>query len=67
MVLMLFFVIMVVVMLNINLWGFKEVDLFRWLCKLIIVCVKINCMKLVYVMVVDCGIVDDRYGKEKYY
>lgn len=24
-------------------------------------------MKLVYVMMVDCGIVDDRYGKEKYY
>lgn len=62
-----FSVIMAVVTSNINLRGFKEVDLPRWLRKLIIVCAKINCMKLAYVTTADCRTVDDRHGKEKYY
>lgn len=62
-----FSVIMAVVTSNINLRGFKEVDLPRWLRKLIIVCAKINCMKLAYVTTSDCGTMDDKHGKEKYY
>ncbi|XP_061194170.1 neuronal acetylcholine receptor subunit alpha-5-like [Saccostrea echinata] len=62
-----FSVIMAVVTSNINVRGFKEVDLPRWFRKLVIFCAKLNCMKLTYVRDTDCRAKDDEHAKEKYY
>ncbi|XP_078316181.1 neuronal acetylcholine receptor subunit alpha-9-like isoform X4 [Crassostrea virginica] len=57
-------VIMAVLTSNINIRGFKEVDLPRWLRAVIIIGAKINCMKLAYVTKADCGMHED---KERYH
>ncbi|XP_048733396.1 neuronal acetylcholine receptor subunit alpha-10-like isoform X2 [Ostrea edulis] len=63
-----FSVIMAVVTSNINVRGFKEVDLPKWFRKFIIFCAKVNGMKLAYVTHTECGANDGRERlKEKYY